>query len=370
MHSSPFATVTDASCQPAGELAAPRQPAGALKDSGLGIARLGSLQALPEVLQRFAVDLPQVLQRAGLAEDLFADPERRIAAEPLGRLFKASTELTGCEHLGLLLGARFSLEDFVELGGLLRNCATVGDALQALLLHLHAHDRLAAPLLLDMGSSRVLLGYSPLRHGMHAPDQLQEVAIGIAFRLLRELCGPGWKPLQVQFAHARPGSVSFHRHLFCARLCFDAEVSGVVFDAAWLKQAIPGADPRLREQFASALLQREVATHLRFSDQVVVVLHQLLLAQDCSSARVSAFFGIQPRTLRLRLRKEGTSLQGLLDQVRFELAKQLLQSTHLSLLQIAGTLCYADQAVFSRAFRSWAQVSPLAWRKLHSGVAE
>jgi len=103
---------------------------------------------------------------------------------------------------------------------------------------------------------------------------------------------------------------------------------------------------------------------------VVVVLHQLLLAQDCSSARVSAFFGIQPRTLRLRLRKEGTSLQGLLDQVRFELAKQLLQSTHLSLLQIAGTLCYADQAVFSRAFRSWAQVSPLAWRKLHSGVTE
>jgi AraC-like DNA-binding protein len=169
----------------------------------------------------------------------------------------------------------------------------------------------------------------------------------------------------VHFAHARPTNSSFHRRLFGVRLCFDAEVSGVVFDAGWLKQPIAGADPKRREGFVRALSQIEADAGLCFSEQVVVVLHQLLLAHDCSTGRVAEIFGIHPRTLRLRLRKEGTALQVLLDQVRFELAKQLLQSTHLSLMHIAGTLCYADQAVFSRAFRHWAGCSPRQWRTTH-----
>lgn len=333
---------------------------------GPGVARLGSLRTLPEVLEGFSVDVQAVLQRAGLPEDLFADPDRRIAFEALGRLFAACTELTGCEHLGLLLGAGFALDDLVELGGLLRNSATVADALQALLLHLYVHDRLAAPLLLRPEPSTVLLGYSPLWHGMQAPEQLQDAAVGICLRLLRELCGPGWKPLQVQFAHARPANPSFHRRLFSSRLCFDAEVSGIVFDAAWLEHAIAGADPQLHAHFARALSQIELNSGLSFSDQVVMVLHQLLLSRDCSTARVAEVFGICPRTLRLRLHKEGTALQVLLDQVRFELAKRLLQSTQLPLMKIAGVLCYADQAVFSRAFRQWAGLSPRQWRAGHA----
>lgn len=329
---------------------------------GLGVGRLGTLRTLPETLEHFGVELEQALRLAGLPSDLYANPDQFIASEPLGRLFAVCAELTGCAHLGLLLGARFSLKDFGELGGLLLNCATVGDALKAFLLHLYVHDRLAALVLLQQGPSNVLLGYSPLGHGMQAPAQLQEAAVAIGVRILREICGSTWKSVQVQFAHARPESSSFHRRFFASRLCFDAEISGIVFASSWLDQPIPGADPQLRMVFARLLLQMEAGLDLSFCEQVQVVLHQLLLAHDCSTASVAAYFGIHPRTLRLRLHKEGTTLQTLLDQVRFELAKRLLQNTHLSMLKIANTLCYADQAVFSRAFRQWAGVSPRQWR--------
>lgn len=329
-------------------------------------ARLGALRAFPEVLACFGVELDQALRLADLPADLFADPDRRIAVVPLGRLFAACAQLSGCPHLSLLVGARFTLKDLGELGVLLCNCATVGEALQALMQHLTTHDRLAAPLLLRLGPSNVLLGYSPMQHGMQQLPQLQEAAVAVSFRLLQELCGPGWKPLQVQFSHARPADSSFHRRFFGTRLCFDAEVSAVVFAASWLEQPIRGADPVLRERFTSALLQAEAGAGLSFSEQVVVVLHQLLLARDCSAARAAELFGICPRTLRLRLQREGTSLQALLDQVRFELAQRLLESTRLPLLKIASTLCYADQAVFSRAFRQWAGVTPRQWRLAHA----
>ncbi|MBL0143924.1 MAG: helix-turn-helix domain-containing protein [Betaproteobacteria bacterium] len=59
---------------------------------------------------------------------------------------------------------------------------------------------------------------------------------------------------------------------------------------------------------------------------------------------------------------ERTSLRQLVSQPRFELAKQLLQNTQLSLSEVAAAIRYADPAVFSRAFRSWARMSPKQWR--------
>ena len=68
------------------------------------------------------------------------------------------------------------------------------------------------------------------------------------------------------------------------------------------------------------------------------------------------------RTLRKRLRAEQTNLQRLVSQTRFELAKQLLQYTRLSTSEIAMELRYADLSTFSRAFKSWAKISPRQYR--------
>jgi hypothetical protein len=61
--------------------------------------------------------------------------------------------------------------------------------------------------LLAPDKSSVLLGYSIFRHGMPGSDQIYDAAITIAYRIVRELCGPSFTPLQVQFAHGRPGNV-------------------------------------------------------------------------------------------------------------------------------------------------------------------
>jgi AraC-like DNA-binding protein len=62
------------------------------------------------------------------------------------------------------------------------------------------------------------------------------------------------------------------------------------------------------------------------------------------------------------LSEEGTSLQQLINQTRFDLAQQLLQNTGLPVSEIASALQYADPNAFSRAFRNWANLSPSQWR--------
>lgn len=73
--------------------------------------------------------------------------------------------------------------------------------------------------------------------------------------------------------------------------------------------------------------------------------------------------GMSERTLQRRLAQDGTSFNELLDQVRFDTAKQLLQNNSISVTDISGELGYTDSANFTRAFRRWAGVSPRKHRQ-------
>jgi AraC-like DNA-binding protein len=300
--------------------------------------------------------------RAGVPVRTFRNPENRIAFESLGRLMAECSTATACVHFGLLVGERFELQGLGAIGELMRHSATVGDALRALLLHLYLHDRGAVPILINLDASYVLLGYSVYRHGTSGTAQLYDVAIAIGHRILKAICGAGWKPAHVQFSHGRPKDARPYRRVFGPLVRFDAEVSGIAFAASWLDGPIPGADPQGRARVLSAIQQARADSLMSFADTVRGALHQMVLSGTASAGRVALLFGIHERTLRKRLTAEGASLQQLVSQTRFELAKQLLENTQLPLAEIASALHFADSAVFSRAFRGWSKTSPRDWR--------
>jgi len=327
-----------------------------------GEVRIGPVAAIPDLLREFGVRPSLAFRPSGVPLAAFKNPENRIAFEALGRLLAECSSLTGCEHFGLLVGERFELSGLGAIGDLMRHSATVGEALRALLLHLYLHDRGAVPILIPLESSSVLLGYSIYRHGTPGAAQLYGAAIAIGYRALREICGVAWKPLCIQFSHARPRDRLAYRRVLGPNVRFDAEVSGIVFAASWLDQAIAGADLGRRERVMQAIQQTGADSTMSFADVVRGALHQMVLGGTASARNVALLFGLHERTLRKRLRAEATGLQQLVGQTRFELAQQLLENTELPLLEIASALRYADAAVFSRAFRGWSKMSPRQWR--------
>ena len=65
-----------------------------------------------------------------------------------------------------------------------------------------------------------------------------------------------------------------------------------------------------------------------------------------------------------RLREAGLTYTGLLDEVRLEIAAEMLDEGGKKVRDIAFDLGYSDQANFTRAFRRWAGVSPSEYRRL------
>ena len=332
-----------------------------------GEVRIGPVAAIPGLLSKFGVTPSLPFVRAGVPLHAFKNPENRIAIDALGRLLSECSAATDCAHFGLLVGECFELEGLGDIGYLMRNSATVGEALRALLLHLHLHDRGAVPILINLDASYVLLGYSIHRPGTPGIPHLHDAAIAIGYRVLKGICGPRWKAAHVQFSHDRPEDPRPYRRLFGPNVRFDAEVSGIVFASAWLDQTIPGADPQLRQLLMRAIHQARASSTMSFADVVRAALHQMVLSGTSSADNVALLFGIHERTLRKRLTAEGTSLQQLVGQTRFELAKQLLENTGLPISEIAAALHFADAAVFSRAFRNWSRTSPRNWRARRGG---
>jgi AraC-like DNA-binding protein len=135
---------------------------------------------------------------------------------------------------------------------------------------------------------------------------------------------------------------------------FDADLSGVVVDASWLSRPMKGADVDLRKRLEKAILDAEADCPMSFAERVECAIHQLVPTGLISADAIGHLLAISERTLRRRLMDEGKSLQELINETRYDLARQLLSNTRMPVSKIAAALQFVDPNAFSRAFRTWA----------------
>lgn len=69
------------------------------------------------------------------------------------------------------------------------------------------------------------------------------------------------------------------------------------------------------------------------------------------------------RTLDRHLDASGFSFREVADEIRFEVACQLLRDTRLTVNEIAASLHYGDASAFAHAFRRWSGQTPTRWRE-------
>jgi len=328
---------------------------------GEATVRVGVAAAIPAVLRSLGADPAEVLTGAGFDPKLFDDPDNLISYAARGRLLGHCVAATGCRHFGLLLGQQGRLSDFGLVGFLVQHAPDVGTALRSLVRYLHLHVRGAAPSLAVHGNS-AMLGYDIYEPRVEAADQIADGAVAVMFNIMRALCGPEWKPTEAWVAHRRPEDVGPFRRFFRVPLRFDADQNAIVFSAHWLNRPLSGADPELRR-----LLQKQTdALEARHGDdfpaQVRRVLRTALLTGHASADQVARLFSLHSRTLNRRLNAFGTSFQQLVDEGRYEIARQMLEGSDTGVRQIAASLDYADASAFTRAFRRWSGTTPARWR--------
>ncbi len=197
---------------------------------------------------------------------------------------------------------------------------------------------------------------------MRATAQGYDLVMAFECNIMQGLCGAHWRPSEVWFSHGRPKDIRPYQQWFHSDLRFDADRTAMMFPKTWLDRALPGSDPRRHRALQCEIAARALLTPDDHAEQIRRALRAMVPSGLASEAMVSRLLAIPARTLRRYLAAQGTSFRELLEEVRYEIARQLLADTDLSTAEIAHVLHYADASAFTRAFRRWTNLPPAAWR--------
>ncbi|WP_414473898.1 AraC family transcriptional regulator [Microvirga sp. M2] len=335
-----------------------------------GSIDLGVAKDIAPTLRDFGIDPNPLIREAGLDPCLLSDGASVIPHAALGRLLILSVARTHCPHFGLLVGRRATILSLGLVGRLMLQSETVGDAMHALVSNLSAQNR-GAVLSLTISGDTALFTFSVYQSAGRSVGQISDGSLAVAVNALRALCGSDWNPTEVFLPRATPAdSKPYWRHFRCP-VRFNQESATIVFPASDLDRRIAGADPVMRTLLEKEIRRMKSTESSAFSDDIRRLLRIRLTGQRCSAEDLAKLLAMHRRTLSRRLRGNGLSYRAMVNEIRFEIARQLLEDTVVPLSEIAAVLGYSEPSAFTRAFRRWSGKTPTAWRgSSRPGVAQ
>ncbi|MBK7777783.1 MAG: helix-turn-helix domain-containing protein [Sandaracinaceae bacterium] len=192
------------------------------------------------------------------------------------------------------------------------------------------------------------------------PPAFAEYLVAIVIALGRWLTPEAPPPTEIILAHRWPRHSDAMAELLGAPVRFGGGAVRMVFPAARIDTPIAGADPHLGQLLAQKADEqaRQIVTTTRVRDRARHYLSRHLEGHEPTVLELAEALRVTERTLRRKLRSEGTSPRELLDEVRHERALALLEEGQRSLDEIAYVLGFSGAGAFRRAFRRWTGVAP------------
>ena len=324
--------------------------------------RSASLRGYTELVQSLGRDPHPFLRAAGLSARLLDDPETMISSDAVCELLESTAVATGTEDFALRLAAMRDLSNLGPISLVLKDEPTPRQALDTLCRYLRLLNASLITRIEDAGSS-VLIREDLVFHGARSMRQSMELAVGVMFRILRELIGPQWQPLGVSFTHRPPANPAAHRAFFGLRVAFHQEFNGLVCSAADLQTPQMPRNPGVAG-FARGYLESVLSSHRVGSCETV---RQLILALlpggRCTTQQVAHHLRVDRRTLHRHLATDGLSFSSLLNQVRTDMAQRHLRDSDLPVSDVAGLLGFSSTSAFSHWFRAAFGCSARHWRQ-------
>jgi AraC-like DNA-binding protein len=284
-----------------------------------------------------------------------------VFADCLTMLERAAA-LTACDHFGLLLGARYPWKAHGVIHDLAAEAVTLRQGLLDFVTWQLGYSSGAVVYLLPMGGD-FAFGYGIYGGQSAGSRQIYQVCLAIGCTIVREISGGRVAPLEIHFAGDAPADLAPWRQILQAPLRFDQLQTGLVLAGASIDMARPSADPVRRAALLAAAGRRFEGSRDAVSRRLRHLLRPQLLAEDASMVKAAAAMGMSPRTLRRHLEAEGLSFEAVRDDVRFTVAREFLEMTHLPVGEISAALAFASHSAFDQAFRRWSGISPTAWRR-------
>jgi len=250
-----------------------------------------------------------------------------------------------------------------SLGPLIENSGNLHHLLQTFCDIASSQSSLVHFSLIDQGSHFDFCYVDePLYHG---DIQMELYRISSMIQLIHLATGPGWLPATVRLNIPENSAVK------ACPLLADSDIHFSQVDSAF---SIPRELLCLPVQVdGPGVINICNNIHGDLTTEIDNAIRQIIntyaVVTHIEIEEVARLTDMSVRTLQRQLKKRGLRFNDLLNQAKFEHAKQMLGDPEMSIKAAAASLGYSDPAHFPRAFRRWSGLSPTAFKKNQQSTA-
>lgn len=320
------------------------------------------LPALFEELQSQELSPQAVCAEAGVPHIAGERAVSNVFPRDLPAILRAAARLSRLPDTAIKAGQRQTISNFGVFGFALLTSSTFAQAFRFGLQHL---DLAGAVMHIDFRRENGV-GILQTRNPMALGGNLQFVAEywrSSMTALLSDVLGRPFPSLAMYFPYRRPDHFKAYHRVFNCELHFGADTMQWHFDARVLDETCPKADAltsRVCQDFCERIVSSSRESQLQRAVQNICMVQGM--GAKVTAHSVAAMIGMSDRSLHRHLAQEGTSFKRLLDNTRFSVAAEYLQTTGLSVDEIAVRCGYGDVSNFRKAFRRWSNLSPSDYR--------
>ena len=327
------------------------------KDTNLPVARLAHALSFTDFLENLGAPADTLVRRQGLPL-LCKDPSAFVPQKSIWALFDATAsredDLAGW-HIGSTVGPSILGPPLLNY---ITDSATVFQALKKFVAAISSEASHVQMGLVERDHDVLLYTNYPEMKSNPGHQVAQDYELALYIELIRYFIGPSWSPGQIGIeASACPADLD---DLYPQSTVLTGQPFGFIsIQRSQLPLPVRASNPN-----GDPGAQLILAKQFRFIDTLSSLLESYISEGYISAQYAANLMGISPRTLFRRLYDNGTTYQHLIDKIRFDRARTLLESTDRSIGDIALTLGFADQAHFSRMFGRICGLTPYQYRCL------
>lgn len=309
---------------------------------------LDVVQPVERILAELGADLPDLVGSELGVDIAAADAMMEAAARQLG------------DQVGIDVAAQVPLGALGPVDYALSTSATLRDGLTSLArFYGVATERITLRVL-----DEPVAGFElERRAGASHSRYWIEFSLALIVQRLRAGVGSAMRVAEVTFQHDAPASLARHEAFFEAPVKFSAPTDRVALPRPTFALPLRTSQPFLAQTLQKKLDEIETAISgdvtLR---RVCKVLSDSLGDPQLSIDTVAQRLAMSRRSLQRHLGELDTSFRALLDDIRCQRARSLLEDAKMTPTEISRELGFADASAFFRALRRWTGETPGALR--------
>jgi AraC-like DNA-binding protein len=306
-----------------------------------------------EAMRRYGKNPDPVLATSGLDWEQLTD-DTVIAAQTWYGFVEAATEAVSDRYFGYRAGSEPPVEQLPNVQPVQLRDVTLGEVFTALIVDAGRISTLATyDLTIRANTTRLVSTrtFKPVR----PPAQIDGFFVSFLLNIIRR-CVPGsWRPSEMVVSVSDPDAFPPEAHRELTILKGNDAGTLVQFPTRWLLS-------RTNRRNQQADIGTEVL-EWDFTERLRGLIALRLSDPNLSIKMLARLTYISVSSLQARLKADGTTYLNELKTLRSNRAEEMLRSSSQSIADVGKAVGYRDLTAFSRAFKSWTDITPREFRR-------